>query len=313
MNPPDKKMKNRFFRSERGFGLVIVLGALLATGSLGTYALNDMRQTARRVGLTRDEIRAYLLARSGVEWVKSVPLKASETGEEGFWSFWWGIKRRELGGGVISVKVTDESARLNLSALLQKADSPSTKVLDRLFTSLGVPVAQRAAIFSRAPSGREKEAAPSSSSEGALFVTLGEVKGLVGDPRGWELLAPYVTVVSDGKVNANRGEGPVLAALFPEGGEAAALAILEGRSPKPFSSVSELTQRLVKAGIRTPEETRSRLSTTTQTVTVWSLGEFADERQVVVAALAWGKNGWTVHSFRSSGRSRSLEDTVEGF
>jgi type II secretory pathway component PulK len=272
-----------------------------------------MRQTARQAGRTADEIKAYMLARSGVEWVKSVPLKASETGEEAFWSFWSGIKRRELGGGVISVKVIDESARLNLSALLQKADSPSANVLDRLFTFLGVPVAQRAAILSRAPSGREKEEAPSPSPDAALFVTLGEVKELLGGPRGWELLAPYVTVVSDGKVNVNRAEEPVLAALFSEGGEAAALAIREGRRSKPFSNVSELTERLTKAGVRTPEGTRSRLSTTTQTVTVWSSGEFADERQVVVAALAWGKKGWTVHSFRSSGRSRSLEDTEEGF
>ncbi len=210
-------MRCPILTSNKGFGFVIVLAAILATGSLGTYMLREMSQTVRRAGFARDEFKAYMLARGGVEWVKSVPLKTDGEGEDAFWENWSGIRRREFRGGVISVKVIDESARLNLSALLGKADNNSLEVLKRLFTSVGLPRTSQDAILSQALSEKGKGAALSKSAGGTLFVTLGEVRQLVGVAPVWEVLALHVTVVSNGKINRNRAGRMVLRPCFPRG------------------------------------------------------------------------------------------------
>lgn len=306
-------MRRPILSSEKGFGLVVVLAATLAVGSLGTYALRDMSRTVREAGIARDELKAYLLARSGVEWVRSVPLESSEEEKDAFWELWSDIKRREFRGGAISVKVIDESARLNLSTLLDGADQESKEVLRRLLKSVGLPEISQAAIRSNAPLEKGDESNPSKPAERATYLTVGEVTHLVGTASAWRQLAPHVTVLSDGKVNVNRAGREVLTALFPERGEAAATAIMSGRSMKPFSSTAELAESLNKSGVTPTGGTRSRITTRSETVTVWSVGEFANHRQVVVAALRWQKGTWGIISFRTSGRFRRLEDVVEGF
>ncbi|MFQ5913945.1 MAG: general secretion pathway protein GspK [Nitrospinota bacterium] len=299
--------------SEKGFGLVVALAAVLAVGILGTFALRDLSEALRQAGRARDEFKAYMLARSGVEWVRSVPLEGAEGDENGFWEIWSRLRRRGFRGGMISVNVVDESARLNLSTLLDKGDPKSKEVLRRLFNVVGLPEIRHAAILSSVPAEEGPEPDPSKSAKRAIFATVGEVKQLVGRAYAWELLAPHVTVVSNGKVDVNRAQREVLAALFPERGEAAAAAIISGRSLKPFSSISELTQSLEKSGVSTSGKTRSLLGTKSETVTAWSVGEFANQRQVVAATLRWHKGMWMIVAFRTSARFRNLEDKPEGF
>ena len=194
-------------------------------------------------------------------------------------------------------------------------------ILGRLFASLGIPKSSQDAIFAFALSQKASVSKIGSGSGAAKatqqppFVTVGEVRELVGAPSTWNQLAPHLTVVSNGKVNVNRAGQTVLAALFPVGGETAAGAISDLRSFKPFSSVAKLSEELLKSGIAIPGEIRIRVTTSSETVTVWSLGEFANQSQAVVATLNWQGGTWAIVSFRSAGflKDLDLENLVEGF
>ena len=123
--------------SQKGFGLIIALAAILVMGLLGTGLLHEMSQGVLLVGDGRDRFKAYMLARGGVEWVRATPLKPVTTTEStavggDFWGFWSRIRSREFGGGNISVKVIDEAARLNVNELLDHLGDATKPILDSL-------------------------------------------------------------------------------------------------------------------------------------------------------------------------------------
>ena len=121
--------------------------------------------------------------------------------------------------------------------------------------------------------------AGSSQASGKVdLATVGELRKLIAAPSEWDRLATYVTVVSAGKVNINRAAPEVLAAFYPQKGDTAAGAIIDGRETRPFASFNEMDSELKKSGILTPGEARGWMTTTsdTVTVTVWSLGKIGD-------------------------------------
>ncbi|MBI2881535.1 MAG: general secretion pathway protein GspK [Candidatus Tectomicrobia bacterium] len=307
-------------RSNKGFGLLIAVAVIFVVAALGTSMLRGMSEALREARRTQDRLKAYLLARGGVEWVRSYPLRPADKNSVEFWDLWKEGRSRKHRDGVIRVKVIDESARLNLTDFLKNLDPYARGVLDRFFASIGLPFASQQAIFDAAPQKEEPGGQGESSARadqgpgnGLDFATVGEVRRLAGSASSWKLLAPYVTVVSAGRTNVNRAPGALLAAFFPTGGDSAAAAIVNTRDARPFSSISALRNELTKAGVQVPGEAAARLTTNTETVTVWSIGSMGEETRAVVASLLWSNNAWVVRSFRSVGNLQSIDDVIEGF
>jgi type II secretory pathway component PulK len=310
--------------SQKGFGLIIALAAILVMGVLGTDLLREMSQSVRLVGGGRDRFKAYMLARGGVEWVRATPLKPVTTTEStdvggDFWGFWSRIRSREFGGGNISVKVIDEAARLNVNELLDHFGDATKPILDSLFTSVGLSGTDRDAIFLSALTPKDS-LTPTLTQSGVQppprrtpFLTVGEMRKLVSSPVSWDRLVRHVTVVSKGKVNVNRANQEVLASLVPIGGEIAARTIIRMRSFQPFESVAKVREELAKSGVAVPGESASRMTTSSETVTVWSVGEFSNQREAVAAVLNWNSNNWEIEFFRATGVLKNLEDVAEGF
>jgi general secretion pathway protein K len=310
--------------SQKGFGLIIALAAILVIGVLGTDLLREMSQSVRLVGDGRDRFKAYMLARGGVEWVRATPLKPVTTtestdAERDFWGFWSQIQSRSLGEGNISVKVIDEAARLNINELLDNFGDATKPILDSLFISVGMSGTDRDAIFLSALTPKDSlnitqtQSGAQPPPRRAPFLTIGEVRRLVSSTVSWDKLVRHVTVVSKGKVNVNRANQEVLASLVPIGGEIAARTVIRMRSFHPFETVAKLREELAKSGVAVPGESASRMTTSSETVTVWSVGEFSKQREAVVAVLNWNNNNWEIASFRATGVLKDLEDVAEGF
>lgn len=260
-------MKRRLSISRnRGSALILTLLVVATLTGLSMIFSEDSSLELNLAGYSRDGYQAYQAARSGVH-VALAFLNADENkgvdslGED------WG----QLGSDGLPMKlpeevsasgsIADENGKLNLNTLLDEVggiDEKKEKEIIRLFSALGLPENAVAPLLDWMDKDNieRMEGAESSyyqnldmpyACPNAPFLTPGQiflVKGMkeferFGENKGRKLL-DFLTVHSDGKINANTASREVLQCLSEKIDSGLAEAIVEYRKEQEFSVVGDL-------------------------------------------------------------------------
>ena len=245
----------------RGAALILaMLVAALAATVAVALAAGQQRWFAD-VGNRRDQVQAQSLALAGVQWARQILQDDARAGTLDFigepWSY--PLPATPIANGSIEGRIEDAQARLNVNNLVQEdtAGDMERMRFAQLFAQKGVPgsVAETLADWidadsQRRPNGAEDadylQSSPTALAANAPLVRSAEV-ALVrgGNARVFAALAPDVAALPPGTLlNVNTAGADVLAAAIPSlTGEKLAAFIAE-RARKPFTTLSELRERL---------------------------------------------------------------------
>lgn len=152
--------------SRRGFALILVMTVIFVLAILAGAFAYSMKVESRLAANANNESELEWMGRSGVELAKyvldqSLRLGARYTALNQLWAGGPGdgqetnspltainLKHYELGGGVISVHITDLERKLNINRLinLRGPQGGPADILQRAFTFLGVDAGESASI-----------------------------------------------------------------------------------------------------------------------------------------------------------------------
>lgn len=134
--------KRSFIRDEAGIALIITLLILVLLVTIIMEFDFATRREMRSTGNFRDEIKAYYLAKSGVNAARSA-LKEDKQGPnryDALTELWASpIPPIPLGDGFVTAEIVDEGRKINLNSLItgnDKADEFTRKQIRRLFELL---------------------------------------------------------------------------------------------------------------------------------------------------------------------------------
>ncbi len=251
-------------RDERGIALILALLILTILVALILEFDAEARREYRDAAAFRDHVKVSALTRAGVQAARAVLLrdhKMEKLANQRFdaltdlWAL--PITGYQLGDGVLSARIEDETGKLNLNELANVQDpkqrDSKLRRLKRLFELLRVrpDLAEAIADWVDAddvpePNGAEsayyQTLRPPYMAANAPLQTLSElylIKGMTKEIV--QRLEPYVTVYpqnsADGRVNLNTAEPIVIQTLDPRITAGMAAEIVQGR---PYRSVQDL-------------------------------------------------------------------------
>ncbi len=300
--------------------VVALLSALVTEFAFST--LVDMRLTET----FRDSTKAYYLAKGGVQagrmmlaedkrldGLKAKPYDAP--------SEFWGqnmITNYPVGGGFVTVSITDLDGRLDLNGLVV-GDNPQTVTVDRvfrLFDELGLPnaAALTAYLIDWIDSGNDpftliqtdQRNIPTDGAEDSYYMSLAKpyhcknapldsleelsmVRGFT--PEVIRTIRPYVCVRGSEKININSAPAEVIVALAAPGTiEGATVdAIIDYRKTTPIARLDEL-KNLSGVDVNTYSALKSlynagQLGVTSAFFRIESRADVNDGVRTVVAAV----------------------------
>lgn len=243
----------RLAAGREGFALPAVLWVLIVAAALAAELHAGVRADQRVAANARAAARARWAARAGmaqaVEALRS-HVAVTAVGGAGLAAtdtLLIPVQRLDVDGVRVTATVTDARARLQLN--LATPDE-----LRALFTALGWErgrAASRAAAVARWRAAHLPafEAAPDTTRirlhpPPGAFAAVKELRGVPGWTEAeYAAAAPYLTVVSDGRINLNTAPVPVLRTL-PAVGPEAAEAIAARRRRHPLSTVYDVGEAL---------------------------------------------------------------------
>jgi len=252
-------------RDSRGFALVAVLWMLVAVGAVGIAFQAAARAERRAVVNARDGVRARWAAQAGlarVLYALDSTLARGRMGLDGGAPLGMALPPVQFRLNEIAVhaRTYDARARVNLNL----ADE---RQLVQLFGLLGLGRSQAASLSAAVLDWRDPDAVvrrgggeagtyaarrPPSRPRNGPFTAVEELRGVLGvTPEVYALVAPYVTVVGDGRINVNAASAVVLATL-PLLDQAAAAAIVARRGTNRFRNAFEVLAAL-------PRQVRERI------------------------------------------------------
>jgi len=248
----------------RGAALILaMLVAALAATVAVALAAGQQRWFAE-VGNRRDQVQAQSLALAGVQWARQILHDDARAGTLDFigepWSY--PLPPTPIANGSIEGRIEDAQGRLNVNNLAQEGQAGEIERMRfaQLLARKGVPgaVAETLADWidadsQRRPNGAEDadylQASPTALAANAPLVRSAEVALVRGaNARVFAALAPDVAALPPGTLlNVNTATADVLAAAIPAlAGETLAAFVAE-RARKPFTTMSELRERLPRA------------------------------------------------------------------
>ncbi len=243
-----------------GFALVAVLWILVLVGAVGVSFQADARAERRAVANARAASQARWAARAGLARMMNEIDRALDGGAGApvlrimsdtilapLDFSWEGVSTRVL--------ALDARARVQLN-LAEEVE------LRSLFTALGLDVNEARALADAIIDWRDPDALPRprgaearkyaslrppSRPADAPFETVDDLQRVFGmSPQIYRLVAPYLAVVGDRRVNVNAAPTPVLLTL-PGIDYAAASAIVSRRGSRPYRNPYELLASLPRA------------------------------------------------------------------
>jgi general secretion pathway protein K len=254
---------------KRKFDRGIALLATILAIALMTLLVADFTTSAalgyRSAATQADQLRAYYLARSGIEVGLAVLAKDSisdglqRTPHDGFDEDWaQPFPPIAVSGGTVAVAIVDEARKLDLNLLF----NPRTRVVDdqiagillRLFANIGVSADLIPVITDwldpdsvESPGGAESDyylrLTPPYEPRNGPMPTIGDVRMLKGmNDETFMLLSRYLTTMPEPRVNANTAPPEVLAALTPELENNPELVkeIVGAREMRPFLAITDV-------------------------------------------------------------------------
>ncbi len=242
---------------QRGVALIVTLLITAVVVSILAEIVFSVHMDSSATAGYRDYENASLLARDGVGVARLMTRRINEKGYTYFdGGRTWQKDMFESGGGVLEVRLADESGRLPLNAIVYKNGKINEEFYDmyvRLLDELGLPLsladtladwidaddsprskgAENADYYERQDPPYRSAGRPLSSVE-ELYL----VKGYGRDEVS--RLEDFVTVYSSGKVNINTAPREVLEALSQDMTPELADRVISYRKTRPFQQTSEI-------------------------------------------------------------------------
>ncbi len=308
MKPPHKH--------DRGIALLATLLAIslmtMLVVEFSTSAVLGYRAAANQA----DELRAYYLARSGIQIglavlaQDSLSKRLAKDKYDSLDQVWaQPIAPIPVEGGTVSMSIVDEERKLNINKLFnqqkREPDEQFAAIVTRLLSNIGLsPALVPILIDWLDPDSIESDGGaeadyylrlmPPYEPRNGQMPTIGDLRMLKGmDDVTFLRLSRYLTTRQEGAgvINANTASPEVLAALVPELENDADLVkqIVEVRDIRPFSKITDL-QNL--PGISGIEQHLSRLvGVSSQYFLITAQGDFAGARKRIYATFRRNPNG----------------------
>ena len=309
-------MKQR--RNDRGIALLATMLAVslmtLLVVEFSTSAALGYRAAANQA----DELRAYYLARSGIQIGLAVLVqdyliesrsKVQYTSLDQVWA--QPAVPIRVDGGIVSMSIIDEERKLSINNLFnqqkREPDQQFAAVLTRLLSNIGLSPELIPTLIDwldpdsiTSDGGAEADyylhLVPPYEPRNGPMPTIGDLRMLKGmDDATFLRLSNFLTAVPIGAgeccINANTASPEVLAALTPEleGNSDTVKQIVDVRSIRPFTQITDL---LNLSGIGTSaEQLKPFLSVNSNFFRITAQGEFAGARKRIYATFRRNQNG----------------------
>jgi general secretion pathway protein K len=311
-------LKDRRHKNQRGIAL---LATMLAV-SLMTLLVVDFTTSAalgyRSAANQADQLRAYYLARSGIQIGLAILVQDSlnkrlaKQQYESLDQVWaQPVSPISVDGGTVSMSIVDEARKLDINKLydLQKREPSEqiTEILVRLLTNIGVsPELLPILIDWLDPDSIESDGGaeadyylrltPPYEPRNGPIPTIGDLRMLKGmDDVTFLRLSPYLTTVEQNSgaccINANTAAPELLAALTPELQNDPDLVkqIVDFRGIRPFAQITDLLN-LPGIGVA-GEQLKPLLTVNSQFFLITAQGDFAGARKRIYATFRRSLNG----------------------
>ena len=305
-------------KRKRKYDRGIALLATLVAVALMTLLVVDFTTSAalgyRAAANQADQLRAYYLARSGVEVgiavleQDSINDSLQKNPHDGLDEAWaQPVPPIPVDGGSVSVSIVDEARKVDVNMLFnprtRAVDPGYLQVITRLLSNIGVSPDLVPILIDwldpdsiESPGGAEADyylrLVPPYEPRNGQMPTAGDVRMLKGmDDATFMLLSRYLTTMPEPRVNANTAPPEVLAALSPELENDPGLVkeIIGARELTPFTTITDITNL---PGIGQFANHLSPLLTTRSAYfTIIGQGEFAGARKRIYATFRRNTNG----------------------
>lgn len=305
-------------KDDRGIALLATLLAIslmtLLVVEFSTSAALGYRAAANQA----DELRAYYLARSGIQiglavlvqdYLNKSGAKYQYTSLDQVWAE--PIAPIRVEGGTVSMSIVDEERKLNINKLFiqqkREPDEQFAAVLTRLLSNIGLSPAFIPILIDwldpdsiESDGGAEADyylhLIPPYEPRNAQMPTIGDLRMLKGmDDSTFLRLSSYLTTMQTGAghccINANTAPAEVLAALVPELESDVDLVkqTVDVRAIRPFSRVTDL---LNLPGIgASAEHLKPFLTVNSSYFLITAQGDFAGARKRIYATFRRNPNG----------------------
>lgn len=313
----------------RGIALLITLMILVVLVLMVYRFAFSTRAHLASASIVRDAFQAEAMAISGVEAALAVldqdeDLEVDHMGEQ--WALLKGSASLELKSlpedAAFSVVVEDESAKLNLNALLGEdgqIDPSMEAQIRRLLEILGLPTDRMDALLDWIDPDDDRRAQGAESSDyqaldtpypcrngplrtlGELELVLGWAEILQAQTEGGKTLAQFLTVApTDGRLNLNTASSEALQSLDPELDEGMAARIIALREEAPLETprslllVPGMTQELF-------QRIQSRVKVNGGPFTIRSTGIYRRGRIRIEAQYERSEGEWVPLRWREEG------------
>jgi general secretion pathway protein K len=304
-------------KSDRGIALLATILAI----ALMTLLVVDFTTSAalgyRSAANQADQLRAYYLARSGIQVGLAVLARDSisegleRNPHDGFDQAWaQPIPPIAVGGGTVTIAIVDEARKLDLNLLF----NPRTRVLDEQYSGMLVRLLANIGVSAdlipvmtdwldpdsvESPGGAESDyylrLTPPYEPRNGPMPTIGDLHMLKGmDDGTFMLLSRYLTTMPEPRVSANTAPPEVLAALIPEFQNNLELVkeIVGAREVRPFLAVTDVANL---PGVGQFAAHLTPLLTTRSTYfRITGEGSYAGSRRRIYATFRRNTNGTAV-------------------
>jgi general secretion pathway protein K len=298
----------------RGFAL---LATLLAIALMTVLVVDFTTSTAlgyRAAANQADEMRAYYLARSGInvglailaqDTINDAQQQNPYDGLNEAWA--QPAPPIPVSGGVVALSIIDEARKIDINLLWDPQKNAINPVYEgiiaRLFTNLGVSTELVPVIEDwldpdsiESPGGAEADyylkLTPPYEPRNSAMPTIGDMRMLKGmDDATFMRLSHYLTTMPEQRVNANTAPPEVLAALIPEFENDPDLVkeIIAARDQRPFTTNNDINN-LPGIGQFTGH-LGPLLTTRSSYFTINGQGDFAGARKRIYSTFRRNTNG----------------------
>jgi general secretion pathway protein K len=258
---------------ERARGAAIVMAMLLAAlaATIAAGLLWQQQRWAGEYERRRDQVQAQVLAMAGVQWARQILYDTTRTSSITHLGQPWAYRLppTPIENGSIGGYIVDAQSRINVNNLALPGDAPkpTRAALQRLFTTLGLPVALLNAIGDWVDA--DDRVTEGGGAEDGYYLAQ-SVPGLAANApvrRFAELLAVrgasapvlarlnnFVAAVdAPAAVNVNTAPAEVLMAALDGLDAEGAAALIAARTQAPFTSLDDFRTRLARPQVKIDE------------------------------------------------------------
>lgn len=268
-------------RKRRGIALVLVLMVIAIMTILVLELHFNTRVNARISSNVVDELKAYYLAKSGVHVAARVLVEDGDDNKDDHLLEEWALPLPPIpvGEGLVQVKISDESSKLDLNRLVRRSGSPDTRLVGQFEQLLHILALDPLLVNNfidwidadnnHYVNGTYEDAAYGYNStevpyacKNAYLDTIAEAALISGiTPEIYKILSPLISINSGRKININTADVNMIKAIIlsidQSADENIANQIVEYRQENHFTRSS--MRRVLQNELGIPNSLASRM------------------------------------------------------